>query len=258
MQYQISRNGQMYGPYTLEDLRRYLASGNVLPSDLAKSEEMPNWVPVAQILAEAANQSAGVPPVAPPQEPPAEGVFTSYSAPQGAAPGYAPVAQGVPYAAAATAYPEPPNLHWALYLLLAIVTCTLFSKVFTVIQAAWLKRVQPNSNGLIFYIALYVLWVINFFLSMGRSVTMLTHPGIFPSRSLPGHGSFTLLYFILLIVTRFVMSASLEEHFNGPEPLGLRMNPGMVFFFGGVYFQAKLNEINTIKQAARYGAVRPY
>jgi len=32
----------------------------------------------------------------------------------------------------------------------------------------------------------------------------------------------------------------------------------MVFFFGGVYFQAKLNEINTIKQAARYGAVRPY
>ena len=41
----------MYGPYTLEDLQRYLASGNVLPTDLAKSEEMSDWLPVSQILA---------------------------------------------------------------------------------------------------------------------------------------------------------------------------------------------------------------
>ena len=27
MPYQVSRNGQMYGPYTLEDLQRYVASG---------------------------------------------------------------------------------------------------------------------------------------------------------------------------------------------------------------------------------------
>ena len=31
MQYHVSRNGQTYGPYTLEDLQRYVASGNVLP-----------------------------------------------------------------------------------------------------------------------------------------------------------------------------------------------------------------------------------
>ena len=40
MHYQITRNGQNYGPYTLEDLQRYLASGNVLPTDLCKSDEM--------------------------------------------------------------------------------------------------------------------------------------------------------------------------------------------------------------------------
>ena len=50
MTYQVSRNGQMYGPYTLEDLQRYVASGNILPTDMAKSEEMPDWLPVAQIL----------------------------------------------------------------------------------------------------------------------------------------------------------------------------------------------------------------
>ena len=50
MTYQVSRNGQMYGPYTLDDLRRYVASGNILLTDMAKSEEMPDWLPVAQIL----------------------------------------------------------------------------------------------------------------------------------------------------------------------------------------------------------------
>jgi hypothetical protein len=56
MTYQVSRNGQMYGPYTLEDLQRYVASGNILGTDMAKSEDMPDWLPVAQILA-----SAGTP-----------------------------------------------------------------------------------------------------------------------------------------------------------------------------------------------------
>ena len=40
MTYQVSRNGQLYGPYTLEDLQRYVASGNILPTDMAKSEDM--------------------------------------------------------------------------------------------------------------------------------------------------------------------------------------------------------------------------
>ena len=50
MHYTISRNGQTYGPYTLEDLQRYVASGNVLPTDMAKSEDMVDWVPVSQLL----------------------------------------------------------------------------------------------------------------------------------------------------------------------------------------------------------------
>jgi hypothetical protein len=33
MLYHVMRNGQNYGPYTIEDLRRYMASGNVLPSE---------------------------------------------------------------------------------------------------------------------------------------------------------------------------------------------------------------------------------
>jgi hypothetical protein len=54
------------------------------------------------------------------------------------------------------------------------------------------------------------------------------------------------------------MSASLEEHFNGPEPIGLRLNPLLVFLFGGIYFQYQFNRINALKQAARYGVGRVF
>ena len=280
MHYRISRNGQLYGPYTLEDLERYLASGNILPTDLAKSDEMGEWLPVAQILRnQTSGQTTGQPSsqtvghdsrvniyTSQPYEGTKEGSATQTSAGfQGAAPNYTEVGNAgsaydpapSPYAGASVDhYEDAPNLNWGVYLLLALVTCTLFSKVFTVIQAAWLKRAQPNSNALVFYAGLYALWILSFFVDLGRSLSLLAHHG-FPYTS-PGRGLLTLLYFILLIVTRFVMSNSLEEHFNGPEPVGLKLNPVMVFFFGGVYFQYQLNRINAIKQAARFNVGRAY
>src|SRR5260370_35267909 len=94
MTYQVSRNGQMYGPYTLEDLQRYVASGNILPTDMAKSEEMPDWLPVAQILGTA---GTGAPAAIPT---PAHAAPSTYSQPS-----------GVPN-------PDPPNLNCGPSLLL--------------------------------------------------------------------------------------------------------------------------------------------
>src|SRR5260370_33318917 len=117
MPYHVSRNGQMYGPYTLEDLQRYVASGNVLLTDLAKSEEMPEWLPVAQILGAPSGTPSPDLPVPPP------------------APAY-PQAAGV-------AYPDPPNLNWGLELLRGFFPCVRFVVVWTLGTAAWPKRVKP-------------------------------------------------------------------------------------------------------------------
>src|SRR5438309_4896909 len=60
MNYWVSRGGQQYGPYSLADLQRYVASGNISASDLARNESMSQWLPVAQIL------SGGGEPAQPP------------------------------------------------------------------------------------------------------------------------------------------------------------------------------------------------
>jgi hypothetical protein len=224
MNYQVSRNGQIYGPYTLEDLRRYVASGNVLPTDMAKSEEMSEWLPVAQIL----GAPAPVPAYAPAE---AYATPAAYPAPAGAA------------------YPNPPNLNWGLELLLGFFTCTLFVVAWNLVIASWANRVQPNSKALIYYIIATVLVLAN----LGSSWTVLIaighhHPY---HRNILG-SLISIAAWVMRLIARFTLRENLEQHFNGPEPLGLRLSAVMTFFFGGIYFQYKLNEINQIKQSLMY------
>ncbi|MGO8986704.1 MAG: DUF4339 domain-containing protein [Terriglobales bacterium] len=40
MNYFISRNDQQYGPYTLADLQRYVASGSILVTDMIQSQPL--------------------------------------------------------------------------------------------------------------------------------------------------------------------------------------------------------------------------
>lgn len=228
MLYQVSRNGQMYGPYTLEDLRRYLASGNVLATDMAKSDETPEWRTVGEVL--------GV--VAPGFTPPLYSV----------APGYGQVPPGG--AGAANLYADPPNLAWGLVALFTVLTCGLFMVVWNIIVAAWMRRVQPNSQALLYYITGSVLTLINGGATFGYINAFQHHHSYQPHilASLIGVAGW-----VVRLVARYSMKASLEEHYNGPEPLGLRLNGAMTFFFGGLYHQYHLNRINEIKRAMRLG-----
>ena len=244
MHYQVSRNGQTYGPYTLEDLQSYVASGNVLPTDLAKSEEMPDWIPVSQLLgaqpAPATTPAFGTPGYSNPDQP------------------YTPMPSSAA-ALAASPYPDAPNLHWGLVLLFAVLSCSLFMWVWNLIVAAWLKRVQPNATSLFYYLGAVVLTVVQFSVSIPATLHLgAMGPGIHHSSWSPVGSGIGLITWIVRLIARFMQRASLEEHFNGPEPVGLQLNPVMTFFFGGLYFQYHLNRINAIKQAARYGAGRAY
>lgn len=45
------------------------------------------------------------------------------------------------------------------------------------------------------------------------------------------------------------MKASIEQHFNTVEPIGLQLSGVMTFFFNVIYFQYHFTEIARAKQA---------
>ena len=50
MNYRIKRGEQEFGPYSLAELKQYLAEGRVVPTDLARSEGMDDWAPVQSVI----------------------------------------------------------------------------------------------------------------------------------------------------------------------------------------------------------------
>ena len=171
MNYYISRGGQQYGPYSLADLQKYVASGNILPTDMARGESMNQWVPVSQILAGAQPQAPVPQPAAPQPAAPQPYAAQQPAAQQPAAaqgymqtPMYAPQ-QGIApqqVVMGTQAGPLPPGLHWVLVLLLAIVTCGIFSIVWLFIEANFVKKIRPNCNAIMLYAlgigGAFVLW----------------------------------------------------------------------------------------------------
>jgi hypothetical protein len=201
MNYFIHRDGQQYGPYTLADLQRYVASGDILLTDLARSEGMDTPLPVAQIIG-------------------------TIQVPQAPAPA-GPVSL-------APQYPDPPNLHWGLVLLFGIISCGLFTTAWDIVQAVWMRQVAPQSKAIFYYIVYAANLVLIALLSAAAS-----------SQHVPNHAVqiLNLAGIVVLIVGRFSLKNSLEQHYNTAEPMGLLLSGVMTFFFGAVYFQYHFNDI---------------
>ncbi|HWB31569.1 MAG TPA: DUF4339 domain-containing protein [Acidobacteriaceae bacterium] len=230
MLYHVSRNGQNYGPYTLEDLQRYVTSGNILLTDLARSETMSEWLPVGQVL----------------------GGVQSTAFQQPITPGYMP--QTGP-----SAFPDPPNLHWVLVFVIGLFTCGIFFIVWDIVQAAWMRKIVPQSKALFYYIAETALTfarlgVVFPFIGFHRVDGAYGTYGSMAGAGFGLIGAFMgIAALVLLILARFDMKACIEQHYNTAEPIGLQLGPVMTFFFGSLYFQYHFSRINEMKRMARYG-----
>jgi hypothetical protein len=117
------------------------------------------------------------------------------------------------------------------------------------VEVLWVRKVQPDTKAMTYFVIYAVLWLLNLGNSAGN-ISVGMHGGS-PHAS-PLAGLISLAAVVLLIVFRFSMRNSLERHFNGPEPLGLRLGGVMTSFFGGLYFQYHFNRINEMKEALRY------
>src|SRR6185312_14481945 len=126
MKYFIRRELNEYGPYTLADLQRYVVQGNIVLTDLTRSEGMDEWVPVSQVIGNIP-LSAAVPS--------GQGTGTVYAG----ANVYGGVSAGYGVAPAMTPLVgnDPPGLHWGWVLALGILTRWLFCIIWGFVQASW-------------------------------------------------------------------------------------------------------------------------
>ena len=245
MKYYIQRGLNEYGPYTLADLQRYLAQGNILPTDLTRSEGMTEWVPVSQVV-------GNLPLPAPPPVAPA------------VAPTPATVYSGAPAAAVAPAYsavqaqavggPMPPDLHWALVWLIGAFSCNIFMLVWVFIEAGFVKKLKPESNHLTLIITGMVLQIGSIFIFYGGIFALAATSGSQDPPSGPIAALVILLAggsiggIALHIIGNFKMRSAMLEYYNSVEPINLRLSAVMTFFFSVLYFQHHFSRIAAWKR----------
>jgi hypothetical protein len=206
MTYRIARGPEVFGPYVPEEVYRLLATGNVVPTDLAQSEGTQEWRPVGELFP-------------------------------------------APLIGATLLFPDPPNLPWWVALLLGIVTGGVFFVIWDIVEAAWMRKVSERSVALGLYVVVAILYVLRLpeawhivdYNAFNGPLVMVTPLG-------QGLG---LVGLALAIAARFVFRNELLRHFNGPEPLRLRLNAFWTLLFGGLYFQFHFNRINEQKRMLR-------
>jgi vacuolar-type H+-ATPase subunit I/STV1 len=212
MSYFVSRDGKQYGPYSAETIRKYLAEGSLLVSDSVRGEAQQTWQPLGQVF--------GPPVVSTPVRPPV-------STTSGGVPG-APVQSVV----------MPPDLHWAVVLLLGITV--IFTFVWVFVQARWVRKLDPASNGIV----AFVIWTISIVVYYVFCIAIAMQPG---SDSEAMFGILILVSMLVGLVSFYIgiygLRRSMLNYFNSTENIQLRLSGVMTFFFSIYYLQYHMSRI---------------
>ena len=212
MEYFVQRGEQKFGPYSLAEMQEYAQAGRILPGDLAKSEGLADWVPVSQIL-------GNIP---------------------------APVAVPVTVAAPVETVPLPPNLHWAILLVILIVgqvlglLSLLFNWVWVFILANWARRLSGNNKAMVL-VAMYPAGFLAGILSFAFAAAQRSPGASAIGGLLIFGGLFAYIFGI------FKIREAMEEYYNTKENIALTLSGVMTFFFSIIYLQYHINRIHRWK-----------
>lgn len=217
MNYFVARNGQQYGPYSEETVREYLAAGSLVASDTAREENAQAWQTLGQLLhlAPAAPQTPTPPP--PPPGP-------QIASPQG---GVQPLS---------TAQIIPPDLHWAVVLVLGVTG--IFPVIWAFVQASYARKVDHKSSAIACYIVGCIFWCLTTFMDFGIMASDNPDASVFGWLFL-----FGMVCWIAYLIGNFSIRASMLDYYNSVEPIQLRLSGAMTFFFGMLYLQYHMSRI---------------
>lgn len=208
MEYIVSRGSQTFGPYNEAEVREYVSTGNIAPTDIVTGGNLEKPIPVRKAL-------------------------TFWSRTHTLQTGLR------------TDLPSPPDLPWWLAAILDLATGLTFFVAWDIVEAFWLRRVRPQSHALWYYLVAGLLFAINAPALYGNVLRGLgfTIHGDQTHEALLGVSAF-----VMRIVARFSMRRSLCEHYSQTEPIGLHLKWFWTLVFGGLYFQFHFNRINEAKR----------
>ncbi|MDQ2926164.1 MAG: DUF4339 domain-containing protein [Acidobacteriota bacterium] len=211
-EFRVTRDGQTFGPYTEADLRQYLASGNIVETDLVRSKDTDKWVPLKKVIPRLDKSSAAT----------------------------------ARLMALRMDLPAPPDIPWWMAMVLEVFTALTFFVGWDVFEAVWLYRVQRGSRALLYYSIAALLFIVN-----SQATYSIVMHDVFgrPSADNPHATLLGIAAWGMRIVARFSMRHSLLEHFNKVEPIGLKLSWWRTLLFGGLYFQYHFNLINEMRRA---------
>jgi len=244
LKYYIQRELQEYGPYTLADLQRYVAAGNILLTDLTRSEGMTEWTPVSQVLGTIPIPAPAPMPAMQTPQFSAYGMVPNYGT-TGTVYGGASSSAAAAMSAAQLPVLVPPDLHWAVVLVVSFLT-GLFPVIWLFIEASFVKKLDRNSNFMGFLVGGLVAPVLAvFFLIFAVAAAEASGSG---DRGLLGFVALGCMAAILAgtvlqWVGIFKMRTAIEDYYNTVEPIQLRLSGVMTFFFSVFYFQYHFTRI---------------
>jgi hypothetical protein len=201
MNYRIKRGDQEFGPYSLAELKQYISEGRIIPTDLAMSEGMEDWAPVSAVTG---NVDVAVP---------------------------LPGADTVQPGASPSDFIRPPDLHWALVLVITMVTCGIFGLVWIFVQAAWAKKADSKCNATL----MFVFYIVGFAVYMAAILTENENYIVVG----------VLAYFVCVacyIIGIFSIRRAIHNYYKD-APFQLHLNGVLTFFFNVYYFQYHYNRI---------------
>jgi GYF domain 2 len=228
MDYQVSRDDTMFGPYTEDELREYSISGNIVGTDLVRRAGSEKWTPLKKVLKKLDEQQKLLE---------AKEKKSMLLRMEGLR----------------ADVPSPPDMPWWLAAILDVATGLTFFVAWDIVEGVWMYRVQRESKALWYYLVAGAMFAVN-----APAIYSTVMHDVFGTAATTSSsaGWLSALSFVVRIFARFSMRKSLLQHYNQAEPIGLKLSKFWTLLFGGLYFQYHFNRINEGKRAMEEAAAK--
>ena len=132
----------------------------------------------------------------------------------------------------------PPQMHWAVVLVLSWITFGLAGLIWIFKQAGFVKKIDPASKATSMLLSSLGCMALQIVLA----VVMMKSPSSAAILSMLVM-LLNLVIVVVLLMAIFGMRKSIVQYYNTVEPIQLQLSGVMTFFFSTLYFQYHFSRI---------------